>query len=115
MSERDLDVIVLGATGVTGRQVARYLAERAAECDLRWAPAARDARKLQTLLSDAGVSAPEQITADVGEPATLAAMAARARVVLDLVGPDARSGWPVGPSVRWMAVRTMSISPASCR
>jgi len=27
VSERDLDVVVLGATGVTGRRVAAYLAE----------------------------------------------------------------------------------------
>ena len=28
MSERDLDVVVLGATGITGRRVAGYLAEQ---------------------------------------------------------------------------------------
>ena len=95
MAERDLDVVVFGATGVTGRNVAAYLAERAAETGARWAAAARDARKLERLLDEAGVSAPETIVADVGDPDSLTAMASRTRVVLDLVGPYTRYGRPV--------------------
>jgi len=95
VAERDLDVVVLGATGVTGRQVARYLAERAQGGGLRWAPAARDTAKLERVLDELGVRAPELIAADVGDPATLATMASRTRVVLDLVGPYTRFGRPV--------------------
>ena len=95
MSDRDLDVVVFGATGVTGRRVAAYLAERAAETDLRWAPAARDASKVAQVLGEIGVSAPETIVADVGDPSSLQAMASRARVVLNLVGPYTLYGRPV--------------------
>ena len=95
MSERDLDVVVFGATGVTGRRVAAYLAERAPATGLRWAAAARDTAKLQRLLTEIGVSAPETIAADVGDPASLAAMATRTSVVLDLVGPYTLFGRPV--------------------
>ena len=90
-AERDFDVIVFGATGVTGRRVAAYLAEQGA----RWAPAARDAGKLERILAEDGVTAPESLAADVGDPASLAAMAARARVVLNLVGPYTLYGRPV--------------------
>ncbi len=95
MSDRDLDVVVFGATGVTGRQVAAYLAERATETDLRWAPAARDADRVRKLLGEVGVRPPETIVADVGDPSSLHAMASRARVVLDLVGPYTLHGRPV--------------------
>jgi short subunit dehydrogenase-like uncharacterized protein len=95
VNERDLDVVVFGATGVTGRRVASYLAERAAETGTRWAAAARDAGKAERLLAQAGVAAPETIVADVGDPGSLAAMAARARVVLNLVGPYTLYGRPV--------------------
>jgi short subunit dehydrogenase-like uncharacterized protein len=95
MSEREFDVVVFGATGVTGRQVAAYLGERAAETDLRWAAAARDGAKLERSMSELGVSAPETITADVADPETLARMAARSRVVLNLVGPYSLYGRPV--------------------
>lgn len=95
VSDRDLDVVVFGATGITGRRVAAYMAERAAETELRWAAAGRDADKVVGLLGEIGVSAPETIVADVGDPSSLAAMASRARVVLDLVGPYTLHGRPV--------------------
>lgn len=95
MADRDLSVVVFGASGVTGRQVAAYLAERAGEVDARWAVAGRDPVKLERVLGDVGVTAPETITADVADPASLAAMAARTHVVLDLVGPYALHGEPV--------------------
>jgi short subunit dehydrogenase-like uncharacterized protein len=95
VSDRDLDVVVFGATGVTGRRVASYLAERAAESDLRWAAAARDVDKARRMLAAAGVSPSETIVADVSDPGSLAAMASRTRVVLDLVGPYTLYGRPV--------------------
>lgn len=95
MSDRDLDVVVFGATGVTGRRVAAYLAERSSETGMSWAPAARDAAKLDRILSEDGVDAEEFVTAEVGDAASLAAMAGRAKVVLDLVGPYTLYGRPV--------------------
>ncbi len=95
MADRDLSVVVFGASGVTGRRVAAYLAERAEEVGASWAVAGRDAAKLERVLGEVDVAAPETIAADVGDPASLAAMAARARVVLDLVGPYTLYGEPV--------------------
>jgi len=95
VSDRDLDVVVFGATGVTGRRVAAYLAERAAETELRWAPAARDVAKAQRLLGELGMEVPEVLVADVADPASLARMASRTRVVANLVGPYTLYGRPV--------------------
>ena len=94
-AERDFDVIVFGATGVTGRRVADYLAEQAAAHGRPWAAAARDAGKLERVLAEDGVTAPETIVADVDDFTSLAAMASRTRVVLDLVGPYTLYGRPV--------------------
>jgi len=95
MSDKDLSVVVFGATGVTGRRVAAYLAERAGEVGASWAVAGRDPAKLDRVLGEVGVTAPETIVADVGDPASLAAMASRTRVVLNLVGPYTLYGKPV--------------------
>jgi short subunit dehydrogenase-like uncharacterized protein len=95
VSERDLDIVVFGGTGVTGRRVAGYLAERSRELPVRWAAAGRDAAKVARVLEQEGVSAPEVIVADVGDADSLATMARRARVVLDLVGPYTLYGRPV--------------------
>src|SRR3984893_13103190 len=95
VGERDLDVVVFGATGVTGRRVAAYLAEGAAETGARWAAAGRDADKVKRVLAEVGVNEAQIIAADVDDPASLRAMAARTRVVLNLVGPYTLYGWPV--------------------
>ncbi len=91
MAEREFDVVVFGATSVTGRRVCAYLAERGAN----WAGAARDAAKAEKVLGECDVTAPETITADVTDEASLAAMASRTRVVLNLVGPYTHYGKPV--------------------
>lgn len=95
MAEKDLSVVVFGASGVTGRRVAAYLAERAGEVGASWAVAGRDVAKLERVLGELGVAAPEAIAADVADPASLAAMASRTRVVLNLVGPYTLYGEPV--------------------
>ncbi|HSD25192.1 MAG TPA: saccharopine dehydrogenase NADP-binding domain-containing protein [Solirubrobacterales bacterium] len=87
MSEPDLDVVVFGATGVTGHRVAAYLSEQSAQTGARWAAAARDAGKLERMLAKDGVSGAETIVADLGDPASLARIVSRTRVVLNLVGP----------------------------
>jgi short subunit dehydrogenase-like uncharacterized protein len=94
-SERDFSVVVFGVSGIAGRGVAAYLAGRAGEVGSRWAVAGRDPAKVERILGEVGVSAPETIVADAGDPASLAAMAARTRVVLDLVGPYTLHGPPV--------------------
>jgi short subunit dehydrogenase-like uncharacterized protein len=90
-AERAFDVVVFGATGITGRQVAVYLAEQGA----RWAAAARDRAKCEQVLGELGCAAPETIVAAVNDPASLAAMASRTKVVLNLAGPYTLYGEPV--------------------
>jgi short subunit dehydrogenase-like uncharacterized protein len=93
--KRDLAVVVFGVSGIAGRSVAAYLAERAAETGASWAVAGRDTAKVERVLGEIGVDAPETIVADAGDPDSLAAMASRTRVVLDLVGPYTLYGRPV--------------------
>jgi short subunit dehydrogenase-like uncharacterized protein len=95
VGERDLDVVVLGATGVTGRRVTEYLAARAGESGVRWAAAARNAGKLEDVLIEDGVPEAQTLFADVSDPGSLAEMTARTKVVLDLVGPYTLYGRPV--------------------
>jgi short subunit dehydrogenase-like uncharacterized protein len=95
VSDRDFDVVVLGATGVTGRQVAAYLAGRSRATGARWAAAARDKAKLERVLDEVGVIAPESVAVDVSDPQSLHSIASRARVVLNAVGPYTLHGRPV--------------------
>jgi short subunit dehydrogenase-like uncharacterized protein len=94
MSEREFDVIVYGATGFTGRLVAEYL--DGAYSDLRWAMAGRSADKLAQVRDEIGAAEDTPlVVADAGDPASLAAMAARTKVVLTTVGPYQAYGEPL--------------------
>jgi short subunit dehydrogenase-like uncharacterized protein len=88
---RDLDVLLLGATGFTGRLVAAELASRVAGTRLRWGIAGRDTSRLEQVARSLP-SAPEVVHVDVTDPGSLAAMAQRTRVVATTVGPYARLG-----------------------
>ena len=115
---REHDVVLVGATGFTGALTAQYLARRlggaggaagpgepggtggpggAAACGeppTRWALAGRDRAKLRALADRLGVDVP-LLHADVGEPASLRALAASTRVVATTVGPYLRHGEPL--------------------
>ncbi|MFN2323917.1 MAG: enoyl-ACP reductase, partial [Trueperaceae bacterium] len=67
---RELDLVVYGATGYTGRLVARAVADRA-PAGLRWALAGRDRARLEQVRSELSVDA-ELIVADAHDDAALA-------------------------------------------
>jgi len=95
-STRDLDLVMFGATGFTGGLTADYLA-RHAPANLRWALAGRSLAKLEKVRDrlagiDPRLEVLELIEADAGDPASLEAVAARAKVVITTVGPYLQYG-----------------------
>lgn len=92
MSQPRFDVVVFGATSVTGRETLRYLREREPATGVTWAAAGRNPDKLASTLANVGAHGASTITADVSDPGSLRAMARSARVVLNLVGPYTRHG-----------------------
>jgi len=87
---RDLDIIVYGATGFTGRLVAEYLAHqyKGRKDAPKWAMAGRSLDKLAEVRDLIGASEETPlIVADASDPASLDAMAASTQVVLTTVGP----------------------------
>ncbi|QIG41455.1 saccharopine dehydrogenase [Nocardioides anomalus] len=92
--DRDLDLVLLGATGFTGALTAAYLAEHA-PAGLRWALAGRNQAKLEAVRDRLGLPDLELITADSGDRASLDALARRARCVITTVGPYQQYGEPL--------------------
>lgn len=85
---RELDLIVYGATGFTGRLVAEYLAQRYGDGSVSWAMAGRSLTKLEQVRDEIGApAATPLIAANADDPAALRAMTARAQVVISTVGP----------------------------
>ena len=97
--EREFDIVLFGATGFTGALTAEYLA-RHAPAGLRWALAGRNPQKLEKVRADLADIDPELkqlelLHADVSDPASLADVARRARVVITTVGPYLTYGEPL--------------------
>jgi short subunit dehydrogenase-like uncharacterized protein len=82
---RDLDLVVFGATGFTGKLVADYIAQ--SKDRPRWAIAGRNKDKLEAL----GLGVPI-LVADAQDRPALDAIAARTKVVCTTVGPYAKYG-----------------------
>ena len=86
---REFDIALFGASGFTGKLVADYLAQRQkTDPPRRLVLAGRDLAKLAAVRDEAGL--PEDtplVRADSDDPAALADLARRSRVVLTTVGP----------------------------
>ena len=96
---RDLDIVLVGATGFTGALAAEHLA-RTAPTDLRWALAGRSAEKLAILRDRLAAVAPraadlELVVVDSHDAPALQALAERSRVVIAAVGPYLEHGDPL--------------------
>jgi short subunit dehydrogenase-like uncharacterized protein len=92
-ADPDLDLVLFGATGFTGALTAAYLAAHA-PTGLRWALAGRNPDKLAAVRDRIGADV-ELVHADVTDPASLADLAARTKVVITTVGPYNQYGEPL--------------------
>ncbi|MGH2864128.1 MAG: saccharopine dehydrogenase family protein, partial [Solirubrobacteraceae bacterium] len=91
--ERELDVVLFGATSFVGRLTAEYLAGAAPQ-PTRIGLAGRSQQRLQELQASLGAPAAQWplIVADSGDEQSLRALAARTRVLATTVGPYRRFG-----------------------
>jgi short subunit dehydrogenase-like uncharacterized protein len=89
-AKRDYDVVLMGATGFTGRLVANYLSAAPYASGLRWAIAGRTRDKLERASEQHG--GVDIIVGDALDGESMRTLASRARVVCSTVGPYARYG-----------------------
>jgi short subunit dehydrogenase-like uncharacterized protein len=92
-SDRDLDVVVLGATGYAGRLVAGYLAGHAPG-GVRIGLAGRSRERLAGIRARLGAASSSWplLAADVTDPPSLTVLARATRVVVTTAGPYRRHG-----------------------
>jgi short subunit dehydrogenase-like uncharacterized protein len=88
----EFDLVVLGATGTTGREAVRYLARRTPEVGASWAVAGRDSQRCHEVLDAVGAADVPVLELDVTDRVAVEAIVERAAVIANLVGPYARFG-----------------------
>jgi short subunit dehydrogenase-like uncharacterized protein len=95
-AERDLDLVLYGATGFVGKLTAEYLAEHAPD-GMRIGLGGRSEPKLAEVRHGLGARAAEWplVVADSSDTAAVRAMAGRAKVVATTVGPYQEYGLPL--------------------
>lgn len=83
------DIVLYGATGFTGQLAADYLARHPARTRFSWAIAGRNAAKLARVRDSVAAkgAAPGLIVAEAADEASVAAMVAEAKVVLNVAAP----------------------------
>lgn len=88
-NDRELGIVIYGATGYTGKLVAEYLHQQyGSDGRLRWAMAGRSQDKLVAVRDELGIASERPlVVADAGDPASLQDMVQRANVVITTVGP----------------------------
>ncbi|EGU83800.1 hypothetical protein FOXB_05670 [Fusarium oxysporum f. sp. conglutinans Fo5176] len=95
---RDYELVLLGATGHTGKLAAEHLTKNA-PTNLRWALAGRSESKLNSLASDLRALHPDRIQPAVElfelEGPSLTSLAKRTQVIVSTVGPFMKYGTPV--------------------
>jgi short subunit dehydrogenase-like uncharacterized protein len=101
--DRDLDVVLFGASGFVGHLTAEHLAAHAPS-GTRIGLAGRSRAKLEAVRGDLGPEAADWplLVADAGDPATLERMVAATRVVATTVGPYLRHGLPLARAAAWL-------------
>ncbi|MEH6593545.1 MAG: saccharopine dehydrogenase NADP-binding domain-containing protein [Halioglobus sp.] len=87
--QRELGIVVYGATGYTGKLVAEYLNKQYGVMgDVPWAIAGRSLEKLEAVRDELGLGSDlPLVLADASNPASITSLAERAQVILTTVGP----------------------------
>ena len=83
---KDLDIVIYGATGFTGKLCVKYLLENYEEKDLKWAIAGRNFEKLESLNTELSSNI-EILIADSQDEEALNAITVRSKVILSTAGP----------------------------
>lgn len=93
---REFDLVLVGATGFVGRLTAQHLAEHAPS-SVRIALAGRSEARLAAVRDSLPGAARDWplVVVDTTDPAAVASLAERTRVVVTTVGPYARLGMPL--------------------
>lgn len=95
MSEK-VDILLLGATGYTGRLITKYLANHPQKAHFSLALGARTASKLRTVAEECGLqNSVKLISVDVTNPEDVENAVKQTRVVINTVGPYWTWGTPV--------------------
>ena len=90
-----VDILILGATGLSGRQVAIYLAKHPQRSSFTFGLAGRSKSKMDTVAAELGTPNVPVFEFDVTDEAQVDKLVRNAKIVINTVGPFWKWGTPV--------------------
>ena len=94
----DLDLVLLGATGYTGKLTAEYITQNLST-SIKWAVAGRSENKLQSLVNllnenNSNRTPPSVITTGISAP-EMASLAKKTKIIINTIGPYHKYSSPI--------------------
>jgi short subunit dehydrogenase-like uncharacterized protein len=89
---KEFQLIIYGATGLTGKQTALYINKFAKEHGIRWAIAGRNEAKLQGIIAELHLELDGLVVADALDENAVESMVKRTSALINLAGPYAIYG-----------------------
>ncbi len=89
---KEFQLIIFGATGLTGKQTALYVNRFAKENRISWAIAGRDEDKLHSMVTELQLDLDGVIVADALDESSIQSMVKRTTALINLAGPYATYG-----------------------
>lgn len=86
MSSKPFDIILIGATGFTGKRAAHYLKDHSPE-NLNWGIAARNSNKLSAVADELRISSDRCFIIDTTNKEQVEAVAKKTKIIITTVGP----------------------------
>lgn len=90
--DKKYDIVLLGASGFTGKITTHFLDTMCHEFDLTWAIAGRNMSKLQALAQKCKKQTPDIFVTDVSDGNSLDKMTSSVKIVMNAVGPFSTYG-----------------------
>jgi short subunit dehydrogenase-like uncharacterized protein len=89
---KEFQLIIFGATGLTGKQTALYVNQFAKKHGISWAIAGRDQEKLQSMITELQLDLDGFVVADALDENSVQSMVKRTTALINLAGPYAIYG-----------------------
>ena len=91
-STKELDLIIWGATGFTGKLVSEYVYKKYSNTDLKWGIAGRNKGKVSDVAKQLNINENRIFIADCNDIESLIKLTSKTKVICTTVGPYAKLG-----------------------
>ena len=92
LNDKELDLIIWGSTGFTGKLVSEYVSKNYSNTSLKWGIAGRNKNKILSVAKELNINEKRIFVANSNDSESLLKLTAKTKVICTTVGPYAKYG-----------------------